>query len=163
MVEQRIQNQEPPLHSIPQEHLPLIAKLGHDRRVFCESDLQSIDITGSFSDKTLTALAKYMQQELIPPQEGDETSLVASAKSHLPLGVVEQAIKSVLCRNNYGLEASNGLRTPAAVCVWRWEVNENYKDWLPKSVREKVESRLQERIQVRKSLLFVPPNATDLS
>jgi chromatin assembly factor 1 subunit A len=97
-----------------------------------------------------------MQQELIPPQEGDDASMLASSKFHLPLGVVEQAIKSVLHRNNYGLEALNGMRTPAAVCVWRWEVNENYKDWLPKSVREKVESRLQERIQVRKTLIPVP-------
>lgn len=156
MVEQRIQNQEPPLQSIPQEYLSLIAKLGHERWVFYGSDIQFIDISGSFSDKTLAALTKHMQQELIPPQEGDEDSMLASAKSVLPLGVVEQAIKSVLHRNNYGLEASTGLRTPAAVCVWRWEIDENYKSSLPKSVQEKVETRLQERIQVCTSLLFVP-------
>lgn len=31
MIEQRIENQEPPLQSIPEEHLPVIAKLGHER------------------------------------------------------------------------------------------------------------------------------------
>lgn len=91
-----------------------------------------------------------MQQELVPPQEDDEDFRLASAKSILPLQVVEQSIKSVLHRNNYGLEALNGSRTPAAVCVWRWEVKESYKDWLPKSIRDKVEARLQERVQVRR-------------
>jgi len=31
MIEQRIQDQEDPLQTIPEEHLPLIAKLGHER------------------------------------------------------------------------------------------------------------------------------------
>lgn len=84
----------------------------------------------------------------MPPQEDDEDSRLASAKSILPLQVVEQAIKSVLSRNNYGLEAPNGSKVPAAVCVWRWEVKENHRDWLPKSVRKKAGVRLSERVQV---------------
>lgn len=31
MIQERIDKQEPPLQSIPDEHLPLIAKFGHDR------------------------------------------------------------------------------------------------------------------------------------
>jgi chromatin assembly factor 1 subunit A len=90
-----------------------------------------------------------MQQELIPPQEDDEEdNKTASANWILPLQAVEQAIKSTLFRNNYGLEALNGSRAPAAVCVWRWEVQQNYRDWLPKSAREKLGTRLLERVQV---------------
>lgn len=108
------------------------------------------DLSGQiFSDKSLTALAKHMQQELIPPSEdNEEDSKLSSTKSMLPLRIIEQAVKSVLSRNNYGLEALNGLKTPAAVCVWRWEVKENHKNWLPKSVREKAEARLLERMRV---------------
>lgn len=135
MIEQRKEKQEPPLQCIPDEHLPLIAKLGHE------------------SDKTLAALAKHMQQELMPPQEDeDEDAKMDSAKSALPLPAIEQAIKATLFRNNYGLDALNGSRTPAAVCVWRWEVQPAYRDWLPKSAREKLEVRLSERAQAKEYL-----------
>lgn len=102
------------------------------------------------SDKTLIALTRYIQQELMLPQEDDEGDIkIVSINSILPLQVIEQAIKSILVRNNYGIEPSSGLKPPAAVCVWRWEVQQNHKDWLPKSVREKLEARLTERLQVR--------------
>lgn len=110
------------------------------------------NLSGKFSsDKSLAALAKHMQQELIPPQEDneEEDSKLSSTKLMLPLRAIEQAVKSVLSRNNYGLEALNGSKTPAAVCVWRWEVKEDHKSWLPKSVREKAETRLLERMRVR--------------
>jgi chromatin assembly factor 1 subunit A len=67
----------------------------------------------------------------------------------LPLQVVEAAIKSILSRNNYGLEAPQGnVKMPAALCVWRWEVKSQYWDWLPKAAKEKAEARLIERVQV---------------
>ena len=104
-----------------------------------------------FSDKTLVALGKHIQHVIIPPQEeDDDDTKINSAKSILPLQAVEQAIKSALSRNNYGLDSQNGLRVPAAACVWRWEVQPNHRDWLPKSAREKLEARLLERVQVGK-------------
>jgi len=51
-------------------------------------------------------------------------------------------------RNNYGLDCNDGGKVPAALCVWRWEVKEQFRDWLPKNGREKAESRQAERIQV---------------
>lgn len=67
----------------------------------------------------------------------------------LPLSTIEAAIKSVLNRNNYGLDApSSGGKVPAALCVWRWEVKEGYHDWLPKVSKEKADGRLAERVQV---------------
>lgn len=67
----------------------------------------------------------------------------------LPLSAVETAIKAVMERNNYGLDGSGSGKAPAAVCVWRWEVKEDHRDWLPKSGREKADNRLAERVQVR--------------
>jgi hypothetical protein len=67
----------------------------------------------------------------------------------LPLSVVEAAVKSILIRKNYGLDAPlGGGKLPTALCVWRWEVKEEHRDWLPKAVREKADGRLAERIQV---------------
>ncbi|KAJ3562966.1 hypothetical protein NP233_g9247 [Leucocoprinus birnbaumii] len=104
-------------------------------------------------DKTIGALAKHMQQELMPPQEDEDDDAKANpATSILPLPTIEQAIKATLFRNNYGLDALNGTRPPAAVCVWRWEVQPNSKEWLPKSARDKLEARLMERIQAKEHL-----------
>lgn len=72
-----------------------------------------------------------------------------SLESNLPLPVVEHAIKMVMTRVNYGLDGPLGQKLPAAVCVWRWEVQDAYKDWLPKSARDNADARLAERIQVR--------------
>ncbi len=44
-------------------------------------------------------------------------------------------------------------KLPASLCVWRWEVKNEYWDWLPKAGQAKAESRLAERVQVR--ILFV--------
>jgi len=91
----------------------------------------------------------------MPPQEDAEMD---AAKSVLPLQVIEQAIKLVLSRNNYGLDSLTGLRVPAAACVWRWEVQPNHRDWLPRSAREKLEARSLERVQVdeRSGLCSIP-------
>lgn len=68
----------------------------------------------------------------------------------LPVEVVEKAVKSVAVRTNYGLDASqapNG-RIPASWQIWRWEVKEDLKGWLPKVSQERVALRLAEREQV---------------
>lgn len=103
------------------------------------------------SDKTLTVLAKHIRQELMPTQDDDDDAHHSSrALAALTLGVVEAAIKSVATRTNYGLDESgnSGVKVPASICVWRWEVKEQHRDWLPKNAREKAETRLAERIQV---------------
>jgi hypothetical protein len=66
----------------------------------------------------------------------------------LPVPVIESAIKSILTRSNYGLEGYPDVKPPASACVWRWEVHKENLDWLPKSSREKAESRIKERVQV---------------
>jgi hypothetical protein len=67
----------------------------------------------------------------------------------LPLSVVEAAIRSILSRNNYGLDPpQGGGKLPASLYVWRWEVKEEHRGWLPKAAREKADGRLAERVQV---------------
>jgi chromatin assembly factor 1 subunit A len=101
-----------------------------------------------FSDKTLSALSKHIRHELMPTQDEDEEYDNSPALAALPLSAVEIAIKCVVQRNNYGLDGIGGTRAPAALCVWRWEVKEQHRDWLPKNAREKAEIRAAERVQV---------------
>ncbi|RDB24271.1 hypothetical protein Hypma_008755 [Hypsizygus marmoreus] len=138
MLEDRIERQASPLTAIPEEHRPLIAKMAHERKSY-------------FSDKTLAALSKHIRHELLPTQDEDEVQDGDSSPASLalPLSAVEAAIKLIMQRNNYGLDGIGGGKPPAAVCVWRWEVKEQHRDWLPKHGREKAENRLAERIQVR--------------
>ena len=104
--------------------------------------------TLSHSDKTPAMLTKHIHHELLPTLDEDE-NLVSTVALALPLSTVEEAIRAVLIRNNYGVEAPVGVKVPNALCVWRWEVRAQYMDWLPKNCREKAETRLAERIQVR--------------
>ena len=76
----------------------------------------------------------------------DMSSLTRAA---LPLTLIKNAIKTVLIRNNYGLDAPLGVKISAAVCVWRWEVKSEHLDWLPRNSKEKAESRQTDRIKVR--------------
>ena len=100
----------------------------------------------SHSDKTLHALAKSVQSELVPSHDNDGVKLDAS--SVLPLDAIEQAIKAVATRCNCGLESISGAsKVPAALNAWRWEVKEDHIDWLPKAAKEKLETRLAERRQ----------------
>lgn len=102
------------------------------------------------SDKTLQALSKHVQQQLLPAVDEDEEE--DSTAAILPLDTVEDAIKSVARRVNYGLDNPlDGGRAPAAWHIWRWEVSDECRDWLPKNAKEKVENRLRERLQVRPS------------
>ncbi|KAL4077340.1 chromatin assembly factor 1 subunit A-domain-containing protein [Scleroderma yunnanense] len=137
MLSNRVRNISGPLTAIPDENKPLIVKLAQE------------------SDKTVVALAKQIRSILLPGQgEGDETFRI-SLESCLPLPVVEHAIKMVMTRINYGLECPSGLKSPASICVWRWEVQDAFKDWLPKSARETAEARTAERVQARTHLSAV--------
>lgn len=57
-----------------------------------------------------------------------------------------------MVRTNYGLDAPLGYKLPSIVCAWRWEVRDAYRDWLPRSAKEKAETRIAERVQVCISL-----------
>jgi chromatin assembly factor 1 subunit A len=98
-----------------------------------------------FSDKTIAALSKHIQQELVPDDEG-----IDNPTSILPPGVIEDVVKVLATRVNYGIE-SPPAKTPAALCVWRWELKQEYLSFLPKVSREKADARLADRIQVSRS------------
>jgi chromatin assembly factor 1 subunit A len=101
------------------------------------------------SDKTIVALSKHIQQELVPDDD-DDSDCPASI---LPLATIEGVVKLLATRVNYGIE-SPLAKTPAALCVWRWELNQEYLPFLPKVSREKVDARLADRIQVSWSILL---------
>lgn len=102
-----------------------------------------------YSDKTLQALSKHLQQELTPAVDEDEEE-DSNTPTILPLETVEEAIKAVAKRVNYGLDnPGEAGKVPAAWLIWRWEVSDNYRDWLPKTAREKADNRFRERQQVR--------------
>jgi len=97
----------------------------------------------------LAVLSKHIHHELLPTLDDEEDEgLAKSTAAALPLSLVEKVIDEVLIRKNYGLDAPSGVRQPAAVSVWRWEVRSEHWDWLPKNSREKAESRQAERSQV---------------
>lgn len=75
----------------------------------------------------------------------------------LPLETVENAIKAVAKRVNYGLDPpEDGGKVPAAWLIWRWEVLDACRDWLPKAAKEKVDNRFRERQQVRAPHIHTP-------
>ncbi|KAG2365759.1 hypothetical protein BDR07DRAFT_1607316 [Suillus spraguei] len=137
MIEQRIQRQDPPLTAIPDEHKPLIVKLAQE------------------SEKGITPLAKHIRSELLPSFDEDDESSRERISVALPLLVVEHAIQSLMVRTNYGLDGQLGYKLPSIVCVWRWEVRDDYRDWLPKSAKEKAETRIAERVQAKTDLRAV--------
>ncbi|THH33913.1 hypothetical protein EUX98_g344 [Antrodiella citrinella] len=133
MLERRIEEKLPPLEDISDEFKPLIAKLSHE------------------SDKNIVALAKHLHGQLIPAiDEEDEEAMSASAAA-LPLPTLDRAAKAVAERVDYGLDttAAQGARIPAGWHIWRWEVKQEFRSWLPKAAKEKVEVRLAERIQAK--------------
>ncbi|KAG2755908.1 hypothetical protein P692DRAFT_20766720 [Suillus brevipes Sb2] len=137
MIEQRIERQDPPLTAIPDEHKPLIVKLAQE------------------SEKGVTPLAKHIRSELLPSFDEDDDSSRESISIALPLLVVEHAIQSLMVRTNYGLDGPLGYKLPPILCVWRWEVRDDYRDWLPKSAKEKAETRIAERLQAKTDLRVV--------
>lgn len=152
MLEDRLSSKQPPLNAVPDEHKPVIAKLAHERFAsrLGSSTMHSFPIS---SDKTLQALSKYVQQELSPPVDEDEEE--NNAPAILPLDTIEDAVKSLARRVNYGLDSpTEGGKVPAAWSIWRWEVKECFRGWLPKAAREKVDNRFRERQQVRLRKLY---------
>ncbi|KAI0807211.1 hypothetical protein C8Q74DRAFT_46269 [Fomes fomentarius] len=131
MLEERLASKQPPLTAVPDEHRPVIAKLVHE------------------SDKTLQALCKHVQQELLPAVDEDEEE-DSTIPAVLPLETVESAIQTVARRVNYGLDTPEaGGKVPAAWLLWRWEVTDQCREWLPKAAKEKVDNRLRERQQAK--------------
>ncbi|TFY78564.1 hypothetical protein EWM64_g5445 [Hericium alpestre] len=131
-LEQTIEKEESPLLSIPTEHTPFIAKFVQE------------------SDKTINYLAKHIQSEVVPAPE-DEDEEPTTRPNVLPIETIEATIKSVADRVNYGIDVANA-KVPASLCVWRWEVKSQYRDWLPKASRDKIDARLAERVQGKKDL-----------
>ncbi|KAL1717346.1 chromatin assembly factor 1 subunit A-domain-containing protein [Schizophyllum commune] len=136
MLSARAEASEPPLTEIPDDHKPVIAKLAFE------------------SDKTLTALCKHIQHTLLPPpdDEDDADPATADLARMVPLSAIEAVVKRVASRVNYGLEAPDGCKPPASACVWRWEISQDYKDWLPKNIREKADVRKHDRLQAKNEL-----------
>lgn len=97
------------------------------------------------SDKTIVTLSKHIQKELVPDDDDDEDTDCSACT--LPLSAIEGVVKLLATRVNYGIESPHA-KTPAALCVWRWELNQEYLSFLPKVSREKVDARLADRIQV---------------
>ncbi|EKM55675.1 uncharacterized protein PHACADRAFT_209196 [Phanerochaete carnosa HHB-10118-sp] len=141
MLEGRMECKAPPLTTIPDDHRPLIAKLTQE------------------SEKTLTALSKHIQQELLPAQDEDDEEACREIQSALPLDVIENSVKATAVRTNYGLDAARipnaptGAKIPVAWQIWRWEVKEEFREWLPKQSREKALLRLFERKQIMEDVL----------
>uniref|UniRef100_D8PWL3 Chromatin assembly factor 1 subunit A dimerization domain-containing protein n=1 Tax=Schizophyllum commune (strain H4-8 / FGSC 9210) TaxID=578458 RepID=D8PWL3_SCHCM len=139
MLSARAEASEPPLTEIPDDHKPVIAKLSFE------------------SDKTLTALCKHIQHTLLPPpdDEDDADPTTSDLARLVPLSAIEAVVKRVASRVNYGLEAPDGCKPPASACAWRWEISQDYKDWLPKNIREKADVRRQDRLQAKNELQTV--------
>jgi len=159
MLEQRLERQDPPLETIPDQYIPLIAKFVHERWLPPPPLFLSTQIE-VFSDKTLQALSKYIHHELLPVHLDDEEENANSSATHLlPLHVLEVAIKNVATRTNYGLEShTSGIKVPAQMCIWRWEVDADQHGWFPKSLNDKIEARLTERRQVIfVHMIFIDP------
>jgi len=97
-------------------------------------------------------LAKHIRSQLLPTQDEDsQPDPLTDPSRLLPPFVVETAIKSVMDRNNYGIDPpASTTKMPSGLYVWRWEVKPEHRDWLPKASRQKAETRLAERIQVRR-------------
>ncbi|KIJ44137.1 hypothetical protein M422DRAFT_252635, partial [Sphaerobolus stellatus SS14] len=127
--------------AIPDDHLPLIGKLIHERY---SNPLRHVDLKGIervfSSDKTIPTLVKSLQSILCPPTLG--TLSIDSAEASLPSAVLETAIKVVAERVNYGVTADIE-KPPTTLCIWRWEVKN--RDWLPPSVKDITAQRLEER------------------
>lgn len=113
------------------------------------------------SDKGIVPLAKHIRSVLLPGPGEVADAHRLNLESNLPLAAVEDAIKMVMTRINYGLDGPLGQKLPAAVCVWRWEVRDAYRDWLPKSSREIADARLAERIQARDAFYVVANELSD--
>ena len=145
MLEERVEKKLEPFHDFPSEYLSLIAKLAFERSVLSCLIRPMLTLD---SDKTASVLAKHIRQELIPADDMEDDTIKSAASDALPVSIVEAAVKNVMTRVNYGLESSPGVKTSSSISIWRWEVKEQHKSWLPRNIRDKAEARLAERVQV---------------
>ena len=98
----------------------------------------------------MSFLAKHVQEALQPEgMDGDINSSGASVSTT----AIECAILHVCERVNYGIDWME--RTSAATSIWRWELKEQFYNMLPKASREKFESSLADRRQVRLAHLHI--------
>ncbi|KIY51040.1 hypothetical protein FISHEDRAFT_38332, partial [Fistulina hepatica ATCC 64428] len=135
MLESRAGAGNNALNEIPQDYYSLIAKLAHE------------------SDRSLHILAKYIIALLMPDKEEEEDD--GESQHALPSvthNAIENAIQTVANRVNYGLDAPENCKAPTAVCIWRWEIRDQFRQYLPKNVRDKAEHRLSERVQAKNDL-----------
>ncbi|KAJ3989993.1 chromatin assembly factor 1 subunit A-domain-containing protein [Lentinula detonsa] len=137
MLQELMTNCSVALAAISDEHKPLIAKLAHE------------------SDKTLSALAKHIHSQLLPSEDDEDENDASSRALLLPTSIIEDAIQTVAQRNNYGIETDLGVKAPASTCVWRWEVKESSRHWLPKNAQEKAANRLAERLKAKSDLMTI--------
>lgn len=91
-----------------------------------------------------------MKQVLYALQGED---LNASAKTAAPISnaALETAILGMADRINYGIESTE--KVPSPLCIWRWELKDDRRLWLPKSAHEKAADRLKDRQMVCNDIL----------
>ncbi|CEH12896.1 Putative growth response protein [Ceraceosorus bombacis] len=119
-----------PVERLPDEHLPVIAKLAQE------------------SDKTLVDLVRSVVKIILPSSD-DVTSAPLDCAKSLPTltsEAVHKAILSVADRVNYGVESDPLGRdsVPPGMQMWRWEVRDDAM--LPSEIREKLLARREERL-----------------
>ena len=116
------------------------------------------------SDKTLPALCKSIKQQLVPEPLEAATDASKPLADKLPTSTLERAILSVAERVNYGADpqlttsASGGTpnavnKVPANLCLWRWEVKD--RSGFPAQLRERVETRRNERVAAKQDLAMI--------
>lgn len=98
-------------------------------------------------------MSKHIHDALKPLGEESSTSgsdTPVTFSTILPQSVVEVAISHIANRINYGLDGPGKI--PASLSLWRWEVKENHRGWLPSSVQDKLQTRRLERQQAKEDL-----------
>lgn len=137
------------LDTFPEEHLPLLAKLVQERYDSILPWHAIIPNEKCRSEKTSYVLSKHVHEALKPLSEESSTSgadAPVTFSTVFPQAIIEVAIVALGDRVNYGLDGPGKI--PAALCLWRWEVKEKYRGWLPASVQDKLQARRVERQQV---------------
>ncbi|KAH7107447.1 chromatin assembly factor 1 subunit A-domain-containing protein [Auriculariales sp. MPI-PUGE-AT-0066] len=127
-----------PLPAIPDEHLPLIAKLAHERYGECFRGARGLTRPHPVSSMMSAGLARSIRKLLIPDSD-------SAAVDRCPPPIIEAALNRVADRVNYGLDSN-----VTSLCEWRWEVKDF--DMLPAELREKLDVRKAERIKAKDTL-----------
>ncbi|KAG8751096.1 hypothetical protein FRC12_012608 [Ceratobasidium sp. 428] len=129
-----------PLKEFPTAHLPLIAKLVHERyehpfgHTFCL-------LTPKTSEETYHHAGNRIHK-LLAAQMPSAAANGATGDSVLPKSVVDAAVRAVSDRTNWGVE--NGV---SGATIWRLEVKD--RGMLPPEFRQICEERWKERNQAK--------------